>query len=147
MLKRLLSKQRRAKKMEKITDGYGTPYSTFATKWDFDKMGFRLPNGKQEKYFENGISIKWDSWPPFQLGGLNGIMTFCFSNCESLHGNCFWCVEASLLWGNIQQSFCWVELAAKWDSHVSEKLLQEKYRENGISNKWDFPIEFFTFWD
>ena len=40
-------------------------YSTFATKWDFDKMGFRLPNGKQEKYFENGISIKWDSLTTF----------------------------------------------------------------------------------
>ena len=32
--------------------------------------------------------------------------TLCFSNCESLHENCFCCVEASLLWGNMQQSFC-----------------------------------------
>ena len=39
-------------------------YSTFSTKWDFDKMGILTVFKKQAFAFENGISIKWESGPP-----------------------------------------------------------------------------------
>ena len=37
-------------------------------------MGFCFQNQKQAKYFENGISNKWDSWPPFGQAEQNGIV-------------------------------------------------------------------------
>ena len=117
----------------------GSTYSTFATKWDFDKMGFRLPNGKQEKYFENGISIKWDSLTTFSAWRIKWDYDILFFKLWKFAWKLFLVCRGLIVVRNIQQSFCWVELAAKWDSHVSEKRLQEKYRENGISNKGIFP--------
>ena len=49
-------------------------YSSFSIKWDFEQMGFCFQNQKQAKYFENGNSNKWDSWPPSGQAEQNGIV-------------------------------------------------------------------------
>ena len=70
----------------------------------------------------------------------------CSANCESwcrklflgvLRAHC-WRKHArgAFLWGNMQEIFCWVGSAAKWESQVSEKK-QAFCHENGNSIKWE----------